>query len=213
MIRRSGPLALAFVALLAGQPWLAGQASAQIETGTFERRDDCIAAGSLTAQECDFAYGNARAEFLQKAPRYASRGLCERSHGRCAAQLVSTSGGWESLGQGGATYVPRFAGIRIVGAGAARKVFPVALGKGRIVFAGRSVTARQDEIGGRRTVTGEGRGASRHANARSGGRANSGGGDRDDTVRENLKQEPIGADVAPGLYIDPDGVEWYKPRR
>ena len=207
MIGRSAPLALVFLALLPGQAW------AQIEAAMFERRDDCIAAGSLTARECDFAYGNARAEFLQKAPRYASRGQCERSHGRCVAQLVSTSGGWQSFGRGGATYVPRFAGIRIVGAGAARKVLPVAAGKARIAFAGRSVTARQDEIAGRRAVTGESRGASRHATARSAGRPGHGGGDRDDTVRGNLRQEPIGADVPPGLYVDPDGVEWYKPRR
>lgn len=207
MIRRSAPLALAFLAMLPGQ------AVAQIEAGMFERRDDCIAAGSLTAQECDFAYGNARAEFLQKAPRYASRGPCERSHGRCAAQLVSASGGWDSFGRGGASYVPRFAGILIVGSGSARKVLPVVAGRGRIAFAGRSVTARQDEVTGRRAVTGESRGSSRHATARSVGKPTHGSGDRDDTVRENLKQEPIGADVAPGLYVDPDGVEWYKPRR
>ena len=61
MIGRSAPLALVFLALLPGQAW------AQIEAAMFERRDDCIAAGSLTARECDFAYGNARAEFLQNA--------------------------------------------------------------------------------------------------------------------------------------------------
>ena len=36
-------------------------------------------------------------------------------------------------------------------------------------------------------------------------------GDRDDTVRVPMQQKPIGSDVAPGLYVDPDGVEWYKP--
>jgi hypothetical protein len=38
-------------------------------------------------------------------------------------------------------------------------------------------------------------------------------GDRDDTVRVPMEQKSIGADVAPGLYVDPDGVEWYKPAR
>ncbi len=38
-------------------------------------------------------------------------------------------------------------------------------------------------------------------------------GDRDDTVRVPMQQKAIGSDVAPGLYVDPDGVEWYKPAR
>ena len=38
-------------------------------------------------------------------------------------------------------------------------------------------------------------------------------GDRDDTVRVPMEQKKIGSDVAPGLYVDPDGVEWYKPSR
>jgi len=38
-------------------------------------------------------------------------------------------------------------------------------------------------------------------------------GDRDDTVRVPMQQKPIGSDVAPGLYVDPDGVEWYKPAK
>jgi hypothetical protein len=30
-------------------------------------------------------------------------------------------------------------------------------------------------------------------------------------VRVPMQEKKIGSDVAPGLYVDPDGVEWYKP--
>ena len=95
------------------------QAERTVQGVVYERRDECIQAGLLTAEQCEFAYRNARAEFEQKAPRYASRALCERSHKRCGAQMIST-GGWDSFGKGGATYVPRFTGVRVTGAGAAR---------------------------------------------------------------------------------------------
>ncbi len=109
---------------LAGPSDLAAQASGSV----YVRRDECVAAGRLTAEQCEFAYRNARAEFLQKAPRYASRAACERSHKRCAAQMVS-AGGWESFGKGGATYVPRFVGVRVTGEGAASKALPVIEGE------------------------------------------------------------------------------------
>ena len=38
-------------------------------------------------------------------------------------------------------------------------------------------------------------------------------GDRDDTMRVPMEEKSIGSDVKPGLYVDPDGVEWYKPAR
>lgn len=187
--------------------------AAQAAGPVYERRDECVEAGLLTREQCDFAYRNARAEFEQKAPRYASRALCERSHKRCGAQLVST-GGWDALGRGGATYMPRFSGVRITGAGTARKALPVVEGSGRIAFSGRSVSELQDKVAGRAAVVGL-------ASAR-GGRGQDGQrgsapyvkrGDRDDTVRVPMQQKNIGADVAPGLYVDPDGVEWYKPAR
>ena len=186
---------------------LAAQATGQ----TYVRRDECIEGGKLSAEQCEFAYRNARAEFEQKAPRYASRALCERAHKRCAAQ-VTTTGGWDALarGGGGATYVPRFVGIRVSGEGAAGKTLPIVDGAARIAFSPRQVAALDDKVAGRRSVTG----------GRSGGGPDSQAGapyvlrgDRDDTVRVPMEQKRIGADVAPGLYVDPDGVEWYKPGR
>ena len=187
---------------------LAAQAVGQ----TYVRRDECIDAGKLSAEQCEFAYRNARAEFEQKAPRYASRALCERAHKRCGAQ-VSTTGGWDALarGGGGATYVPRFVGIRVSGEGAASKALPIVEGSAKIAFSARQVAALDDKVAGRRSVIGGGGDGSR-------GHAQASGpyirrGDRDDTVRVPMEEKKIGSDVAPGLYVDPDGVEWYKPSR
>src|SRR5690606_30715188 len=158
----------------------------------YERRDECVQAGTLTAAQCEFAYRNARAEFEQKVPRYASRALCERSHRRCGAQMVS-SGGWDGFGRGGATYVPRFGGVRVVGSDASLRALPVVEGKGRIAFAPRPVTELQDKVAGRSGVIGQ-------ASARGGRSAGSSApyvkrGDRDDTIRVPMERKEIGADV------------------
>lgn len=208
-------LALLRVATLAPVLSLTGPAdlAAQAPGAVYVRRDECVEAGKLTAEQCEFAYRNARAEFEQAAPRYGSRGACERSHKRCAAQIVS-AGGWESFGKGGASYVPRFLGVRVTGEGAGRRAVPVVEGTAKVAFAGRPVTELQDRIAGRRGIIGQvnsvGRG---HGHP-----AQSAGpyvkrGDRDDTVRVPMEEKAIGSDVKPGLYVDPDGVEWYKPAR
>lgn len=195
---------------LTGPSELAAQAQGQV----YERRDECIAAGRLSAAQCDFAYRNARAEFEERAPRYASRALCERSHKRCGAQVTS-AGGWESFGRGGATYVPRFTGVRVTGEGAASRALPIVEGSAKIAFAGRPVGSLDDKIKGRRGVVGlaatGGRGGRGQDPQHSGPYVKR--GDRDDTVPVPMEQKRIGADVAPGLYVDPDGVEWYKPAR
>lgn len=188
---------------------LAAQATGKV----YERRDECIEAGKLTAAQCDFAYRNARAEFEEKAPRYASRALCERSHKRCGAQVTST-GGWDSFGRGGATYVPRFTGVRVTGEGTASKAFPLVEGTAKIAFAGRQVGALDDKVSGRRGTVGlvASRGARGH-DTQPNAAPYIKRGDRDDTVRVPMETKRIGADVPPGLYVDPDGVEWYKPAR
>lgn len=179
-----------------------GDLAAQGPGSTYVRRDECIAAGLLTAEQCEFAYRNARAEFEQRA------------HKRCGAQIVST-GGWESFGKGGATYVPRFVGVRVTGEGAARRALPVVEGSAKVAFAGRPVTELQDRVAGRQGVIGlagsVGRGTNRHAGQASGAYVKR--GDRDDTMRVPMEEKSIGSDVKPGLYVDPDGVEWYKPAR
>ncbi|SFJ30366.1 Uncharacterized conserved protein YgiB, involved in bioifilm formation, UPF0441/DUF1190 family [Bosea sp. OK403] len=196
-----------------GKSVIQGKNAVQGTHSVYERRDECVEAGLLSAEQCEFAYRNARAEFEQKAPRYASRASCEQVHKRCGAQLVAT-GGWDTLGRGGATYVPRFSGVRLTGEGAALRALPVVEGSGRIAFAGRSVTELQDKVAGRQNVSGptEARSSRRgHPTQASGPYVKR--GDRDDTVRVPMEQKSIGSNVAPGLYVDPDGVEWYKPAR
>jgi hypothetical protein len=204
---RAAALATLGLALLPAD--LAAQATGQ----TYIRRDECIEAGRLSPEQCENAYRNARAEFEQKAPRYASRGLCERAHKRCGAQ-VSTTGGWDALARGGgaASYVPRFVGIKVSGEGAASKALPIVEGSAKIAFSPRQVAALDDKVAGRRGVIGAARGGGRGQDPQASGpyvRR----GDRDDTVPVPMQQKRIGSDVAPGLYVDPDGVEWYKPSR
>lgn len=197
---RAAVFAVAGIALAPAD--LAAQAAGQ----TYVRRDECIEAGKLSAEQCEHAYRNARAEFEQKAPRYASRSACERIHKRCGAQ-VSTTGGWDALarGGGGQSYVPRFVGIRVTGEGAQGKAFPIIEGTGKVAFSARQVAALDDKVAARRAVMG---GGGQHQQA-SGPYIRR--GDRDDTVRVPMQEKKIGSDVAPGLYVDPDGVEWYKP--
>ena len=181
---------------------------AQAAGQTYVRRDECIEAGKLSAEQCENAYRNARAEFEQKAPRYASRSACERAHKRCGAQ-ISTTGGWDALarGRGGQSYVPRFVGIRVTGEGASGKTLPIIEGSAKVTFAARQVAALDDKVAARRAVMGSGGG--QHSQQASGPYIRR--GDRDDTVRVPMQEKKIGSDVAPGLYVDPDGVEWYKP--
>lgn len=215
MIIPASALSMMRVATLAPALALTGpsDASAQASGAVYVRRDDCIAAARLTPAQCEFAYRNARAEFLQKAPRYASRSTCERGHKRCVAQLVS-AGGWESFGKSAATYVPRFVGIRVTGEGEARRALPVIEGISRAAFLGRPVTELQEQVVGRANVVGvvshAGRSSRRHY-TNTPDNVTSPAGSHDDTERVPMKEESIGADVPPGLYVDPDGVEWYKP--
>jgi uncharacterized protein YgiB involved in biofilm formation len=203
---------LAPALFLAAPVDVAAQAQRAVQGAVYERRDECIQAGLLTPEQCEFAYRNARAEFEQKAPRYASRALCERSHKRCGAQMVS-AGGWESFGKGGATYVPRFIGVRVTGEGAVRRAWPVIDSSGRTAFAARPVTELQDKVAGRQGTIGLAASRGGHGQGAQQGAPYAKRGDRDDTVRVPMQQKAIGSDVAPGLYVDPDGVEWYKPVR
>lgn len=206
-------LALLRVATLAPALSLTGPSdlAAQAPGALYVRRDECVESGRLTPEECEFAYRNARAEFEQAAPRYGSRAACERNHKRCGAQMIS-AGGWESFGKGGASYVPRFIGVRVTGEGTARRALPVVEGTAKVAFAGRPVTELQDKVSGRRGIIGQASSAGRGAHGQ-GTAPYVKRGDRDDTVRVPMEEKAIGADVKPGLYVDPDGVEWYKPAR
>jgi hypothetical protein len=210
------PLVLARAAAfaVAGIALTPADLAAQVAGQTYVRRDECIEAGKLSAEQCEHAYRNARAEFEQKAPRYASRAACERAHKRCGAQ-VSTTGGWDALarGRGGQSYVPRFVGIRVTGEGASGKTLPIIEGSAKVAFSARQVAALDDKVAARRAVIGGGDGSGRGQHSQQASGPYIRRGDRDDTVRVPMQEKKIGSDVAPGLYVDPDGVEWYKPAR
>lgn len=207
-------LALAFLllgpSLAEAQPVPAGASQ------SYARRDECMAGGRLSEQECEFAYRNARAEFEEKTPRYRSRATCERAHGRCAVQ-VSGVGSFEDIARaGGGTYVPRFKGIRVTGSGDRARVVPEVEGGGRAGFGSRQVAALDARVAGRRPLTGDpGRG--RGVDVVRSGPGSSGPfvrrGDRDDTIRVPMETREPSRDAAPGLYVDRDGVEWYRPSR
>ncbi|MGL5363295.1 MAG: DUF1190 domain-containing protein [Bosea sp. (in: a-proteobacteria)] len=194
--------------------------AAKPQTGasqTYARRDECVEAGRLSDAQCENAYRNARAEFEEKTPRYAGRASCERVHKRCGVQV--SGAGFEALARGGATYVPRFGGIRVNGSGASATATPVVEGGGKLSFAARQVAALDNRVANRRAVTQEPRAASRR---NEGGRQFTGQGtsgpfarrgDRDDTVRVPMERKELGQSAAPGLYVDRDGVEWYRPSR
>jgi uncharacterized protein YgiB involved in biofilm formation len=184
---------------------------------TYARRDECVEAGRLTDAQCENAYRNARAEFEEKTPRYAGRASCERVHKRCGVQL--SGAGFEALARGGATYVPRFAGIRVSGSGASATATPLVEGGGKLSFGARQVATLDNRVASRRSVMQDPRAASRRNDGgqQFTGQGTSGPfarrGDRDDTVRVPMQQKELGQSAAPGLYVDRDGVEWYRPSR
>jgi hypothetical protein len=182
---------------------------------TYARRDECIAGQRLNAQQCEFAYRNARAEFEEKTPRYRSRAACERVHKICAVQITGIASFEDIARAGGGTYVPRFTGIRVTGSGEAARVLPVVAGAG--TFAARQVAALDTRVAGRRAVIGDAPARGRGVEP---GRPGDGGvgsfvrrGDRDDTIKVPLETRDPSSTAAPGLYVDRDGVEWYRPAR
>ena len=198
--------------LLAGVSAVQAQSAVSAASQSYVRRDDCLAGGRLSEQECEFAYRNARAEFEEKTPRYRSRATCERAHKRCAVQ-ISAVGSFEDIARaGGGTYVPKFKGIRVSGSGETARVFPEI--EGRAGFGSRQVAALDVRVAGRRPVTGDpGRG--RGIDVVRSGPGSSGPfvrrGDRDDTIKVPMETREPSRNAAPGLYVDRDGVEWYKP--
>ncbi len=122
---------------------LAAQASGTV----YERRDECIEAGKLTR-------GAMRLRLSQRPRRIRAEGatlrlarLCERSHKRCGAQVTST-GGWDHFGRGGATYVPRFTGVRVTGEGMASRAYPGGRGRDQDRLCRRGRCSLDDKVCG-----------------------------------------------------------------
>ena len=80
--------AAAAVLTLAGPLFVLPAAAAQFNRGSFQyaSAQQCESDHKISAEFCANAEANARAEFDEKAPRFASREACEQAfgHGKCS---------------------------------------------------------------------------------------------------------------------------------
>ena len=193
---------------------LALAAPAAAQGIAYANRAACEQADRLTSEQCGFAFANARAEFEEKAPRYRGRQDCARSHKSCSAQLVG-SGGLASAGREAAIYVPRFEGVSIIEKdGRVAGVLP-RVGGNSSRFKPRAIDRADEKVDGRVAVVPD---SARRGGARYGNDPQSSGpyvkrGDRDDTIKMNLPVRDPRDPNATGLFVDKDGVEWYRPAR
>ncbi len=84
----------------------------------FYNADTCHDAGVYSDDECQRAYANAKAEFYEKAPRFDTRGECERYFRRC--MIGDFSHGGRKV-----DFTPSMRGF-VIENGAQRRVVPVA---------------------------------------------------------------------------------------
>lgn len=197
------------LAYLAAVPFIVGTASAQDGgDGPFRAVGDCVAAGRLSPEQCALAFRNARAEYEEKAPRYRGRADCERVHRRCVVQITGFAGFREAT-RGAQVHAPGFRGIRLVsGREGALSVLPVVeAGAERARFRPRPALTPDERVDGRVAVVPDSRAR------RSGGGSFVPRGDRDDTVRGPLSVRNPNETNESGLFVDKDGVEWYRPAR
>jgi hypothetical protein len=191
----------------------AAPAAGQTPSLTYASRAACEQADRLTSEQCGFAFANARAEFEEKAPRYRGRQDCVRAHKVCSAQLVAI-GGMGGAGREAAIYVPRFEGVSIIEkAGQPAGVVPKS-GAAANRFKARPIDRADDKVDGRVAVVPD----SSARRGRYGNDPQSGGpyvkrGDRDDTIKMDLPVRDPRDPNATGLFVDKDGVEWYRPAR
>jgi uncharacterized protein YgiB involved in biofilm formation len=195
--------------------------AAQVPQGiTYVSRPACEQAGLLSIIDCNTAFRNARAEFDEKVPRYRNRRDCERVHGECTAQLAGD--GFAALTASGAQFVPAFQGLRLVTRpDGQRVVTPLSAGKA-IMFGTRPAVTVADKVASRRPVMGDqrqsfGRGGGTRATAYTNDPQTSGPyvrrGDRDDTVKVPMRRVNPDKTNEAGLFVDENGVEWYRPAR
>ncbi len=183
------------------------------QSQSYPSRAACEQADRLTSEQCGFAFANARAEFEEKAPRYRGRQDCVRAHKACSAQLVAV-GGMGGAGREAAIYVPRFEGVSIT----ERNGQPAACCRGP---ARRQAASRRARSTGRMTRSMAASLSFRiQPRGAGGGRGNDPQwsppyvkrGDRDDTIKMDLPVRDPRDPNATGLFIDKDGVEWYRRR-
>ncbi len=72
----------------------------------------CRSAGKLSEQVCGDAAANARAEFDEKAPRFASRAECEKIFRQGCSVGISGAAGWQGK-KSGVYFQPRQTGFAV----------------------------------------------------------------------------------------------------
>jgi hypothetical protein len=191
---------------------LAAALPAQAQGISYPSRAACEQAGRLSSEQCGFAFANARAEFEEKAPRYRGRADCVRAHKACSAQLVGI-GGISTAGREAAIYVPRFEGVSITErSGQPAGVLPRA-GAAASRFKVRALDRADDRVDGRIAVVPDSSARRGRGNDPQWSAPYVKRGDRDDTIRQDLPVRDPRDPNATGLFIDKDGVEWYRPAR
>jgi uncharacterized protein YgiB involved in biofilm formation len=210
-----------FAVLLLVLGFVSQTGSAEAQSGVvYAARGDCEKAGLLSIYECAIAFRNAKNEFDAKVPRYRSKAMCQKAHGECSAQL--SVAGFSSLSSASASYVPGFDGLRLTtNANGQRVVTPVTAAKG-LKFAAHSATEPTERSNGQRAVIEERsvalprrvssyQGAGQNDPQASGPYVRR--GDRDDTVRVPMRKVNPDKTNEAGLFVDENGVEWYRPGR
>lgn len=92
----------------------------EVEAKVYFNAQVCRSAHALSDSECLQAYANAKAEFDEKAPRFVTRGECERHFQRCMIGDVVD-------GRHQVRFMPTMRGFRL-DSGRLRRVLPVAYG-------------------------------------------------------------------------------------
>jgi uncharacterized protein DUF1190 len=117
----------------------------RITAKVYINSDGCRAAHALGDSECLHAYENAKAEFDEKAPRFATRGECEDHFQHCMIGDIF-SGGHR------VTFMSAMRGFRI-DSGRLRRVVPVAYGgEADLLFQPRAVDRDDSFVSGARTA-------------------------------------------------------------
>lgn len=172
---------------------------------TFRGLAECATSGRIAGPQCGIAFRNARAEYEEKAPRYRSGADCRRRHGACVAQLAGSADG-KGLNRTAQVYVPAFRGMRIAPGRDGATVLPLVEKLSGARFEARSAFAPDERVEGRVAVVPD-------SSARRASGPYVRRGERDDTIRMDLRRVNPNETGEAGLFIDSDGVEWYRPAR
>jgi Protein of unknown function (DUF1190) len=211
----SGTLAsLVFsICLAVGAVPASAQVSAPDAALSYRGIAECVEGGRLTGEQCSIAFRNARAEYDEKSPRYRARRDCEQVHKTCVVQLAGYAG-FSDVSRAAQVYAPGFRGVQLltVKDGSLSVTPRLEAGDGKIRFKARSALNDDDKVDGRVAVVPDSA-ARRSSSGGGGGGAYVRRGDRDDTIKTPLKVLDPNKSGESGLFVDKDGVEWYRPAR